>query len=397
MQRPPTVLSGSIPAGDHPPEQLLELASAGHEVVTDEMGMLVHFLKEDDAEALLTDPRFGAVAMSAMYMSGVTEGPLHDLWTQLMFGKDGADHARIRGTVSKHFTPSAVRRLEPLAERVATELVSALPRGEVVDLWPTYAFPFASRTACALVGIPDEDALRAGHWALALVKGFGIMKPDEVTAATEAAIEFSAYVGELVERKRVEPGDDVTSALLRDATDVLTEAELRALVANLVFGGLEAVTKALLAGVLRLLEHGLFAKVADPAVAGHAVIELLRLDPPTPGVARLVLDEVDIGGTVLQPGQLAVPNLLAVCRDPARYDAPEELRLDRRQQRPYPFGAGPHFCIGYNLAKLQLATGLRVLASAAPDLELACAPTAIERTMDPFNGPTALPVRLGGA
>ena len=122
--------------------------------------------------------------------------------------------------------------------------------------------------------------------------------------------------------------------------------------------------------------------------------ELLRFHPPTPGVARLAVEETDIGGTVLQPGQLAGANLWAVCQDPVRYECPHELRLDRKPARPYPFGAGPHFCLGYNLAKLQLATGLRVLADRVPDLALACTRAELEMTLDPFYGPTRLPVRI---
>jgi len=394
MRRPPTVLPGNLASAEYPPERIAQLRADGHEVVTDELGFFNAFLTEDDAEALLTDPRFGAVAMATLHVSGVTEGPLHDVWSNLMFGKDGAEHARIRGAVSRHFSPSAVAALGPRAERIAEELAAAMPRGEVVDLWPAYAFPFAARTACAYVGIPIEDALQAGDWALKLVRAFGIMSPDDAAAATAAAIEFDRYVDGLLERKRAEPADDVATALIRDTEGVLSEAELRALVANLVFGGLEAVTKALLTGVLHLVEHGLLASVADPDVATHAVPELLRFHPPTPGVARLALEETDIGGTVLQPGQLAGANLWSVCHDPARYECPQELRLDRKPGRPYPFGAGPHFCLGYNLAKLQLATGLRVLATRAPQLQLACTREEVEMSLDPFYGPTTLPVRI---
>lgn len=397
MRREPTVLPGNLAAGDYPPERIAQLRAEGHEVVTDELGMFVGFLTERDAEALLTDPRFGAVAMAAIHLSGVTDGPLHELWSHLMFGKDGAEHARIRGAVSKHFSPSAVARLAPRAEAIARDLADHLPVDEVVDLWPSYAFPFAARTTCAYVGIPDEDALQAGEWALSLVRAFGIMTPDEVSGATQSAVDFGAYVDGLIQRKRAEPSDDVVSALVHETGDVLVEGELRALVANLVFGGLEAVTKSLLTGVLVLVEHGQLARVADPEIVPHAVAELLRFHPPTPGVARLALEEVDCGGTVVRPGQLASPNLWSVCKDPKRYEAPDELRLDRAQGRPYAFGAGPHFCLGYNLAKLQLATGLRVLAERAPGLALACTRDELTWSLDPFYGPTSLPVRIGEA
>jgi cytochrome P450 len=370
----------------------LRLARDGHEVVSD--GNVTFFLTEDDTERLLTDPRFDAVAMAVLHLSGVTDGPLHDLWSNLMFGKDGDEHRRIRNTVARRFTPAGLAPLEPTFESIARELAAALPDDEIVDLWPAYSLPLAARTACVVVGIPDEDALVVAEWALLLVQAFGILEPEQHAVVQEAARAFTEYLDGLLARKAEQPpGDDVISSLLTEHRDELTYDELRALSANLVFGGLEAVTKALLNSVYHLLQHELWADL-DDANIDRAVAELLRFHPPAGGVFRLAGEEIDVGGTVLVGGELAVPNLWAACRDARRYDDPDGLQLDRKPGRPHPFGAGSHFCIGHVQAKLVLASGLRALHERAPRLALAADPTTLRWGQDPFDGLHELPVRI---
>ncbi|MEA3056483.1 MAG: hypothetical protein QOD30_1915 [Actinomycetota bacterium] len=391
MEREPTLIEAM------PAESIgragLELLRQGHEVVTD--GNVTLFLTEEDAESLLTDPRFDAVAMAVLHMSGVDDGPLHDLWSNLMFGKDGEEHRRIRSTVARHFTPSALARHEPTFSAIAKELAASLPDGEVVDLWPAYSLPLAARTACAVVGIPDEDAPAVAEWALLLVRAFGVLVPEDRPLLEDAATKFTAFLDDLIDAKRVAPGDDIISALLADTNQTITYDETRALAANLVFGGLEAVTKALLTSVYHLLQHDLWDDLGRAEHLDHAVAELLRFHPPAGGVFRLAGEEIDVGGTVLQPGQLAVPNLWAACRDARRYDAPDELRIDRKPGRPHPFGAGSHFCIGYAQAKLVLAAGLSALRERAPVLSFAVDPAELPWSQDPFDGLHALPVRIG--
>jgi cytochrome P450 len=389
MQREPVRID-AIVGDDSVGRAGLDLQRRGLEVVTD--GTITMFLTEEDAESLLTDPRFDAVAMAVLHLAGVTDGPLHDLWSNLMFGKDGDEHRRIRSTVAKQLTPTGLAPLQPAFDAIARELAGALPDGEVVDLWPAYSLPLAARTACVVVGIPERDAATVAEWALLLVRAFGVLTPDERPHVEEAAVAFTAYLDDLIASK---PAEGVLATLLADHTGDLSYDEIRALAANLVFGGLEAVTKALLNGVFHLLQHDLWEALGEAEHLDHAVLELLRFHPPAGGVFRLAGEEIDIGGTVLQPGALAVPSLWAACRDARRYDEPDELRLDRKPGKPHPFGAGTHFCIGYVQAKLVLEAGLRALRDRAPVLTLAVDADELPWTQDPFDGLQSLPVRIG--
>ncbi len=147
---------------DVPPlERRRRVLEVGADVVTDEAGLVVDFMSEADVEGVLSDPRFAAVALPTLQLSGVESGPLWDLWSHLMFAKDSEEHKRIRGVVNREFTPKRIERLRPDCTRLANALCDAIPVGEPFDFWSAFAVPYAGRVTCRLVGIPEADAERA--------------------------------------------------------------------------------------------------------------------------------------------------------------------------------------------------------------------------------------------
>jgi cytochrome P450 len=366
------------------------------DLLTDELGIIVGFSGEEDVEALLNDPRFGAVAMATLQMSGVGEGPLHDMWSLLMFGKDGEDQKRVRSTVAREFTPRAIERYRAEIEQFASTLADEIAAAREFELWSAFALPLAARSACRVVGISVDDSDRVAAWALDLVNAFFFMSPERKARAELAAVEFAAYLDELLSSKRVAPGDDVTSKLVADdARHDLTYEETRALVANLVFGGLEATAKVITTGVFHLLNENKWSELTDtPELAGHAVAELLRFAPPT-GVARLAREDLVCRDVQLHSGQMALLNLEGACRDARRYTEPDTLDLSRDSGRQLAFGAGPHFCLGANLAKLVLETAFTTLATRYPTLQLAVAPEDVGWDYETFAGIVSLPVKTG--
>lgn len=373
------------------------LAQSG-DLLTDELGIIVGFRGEEDVEALLSDPRFGAVAMATLEMSGVTDGPLHDMWSLLMFGKDGDDHKRIRSVVAREFTPKAIERYRGDIESYASTLADRLgPTGEV-ELWSAFALPLAARSASRVVGIPIADADRVAVWALDLVNAFFFMSPERRERAERAAVEFSTYLDDLLSAKRATPGDDVTSRLVADdVTHDLSDEETRALVANLVFGGLEATAKVIATGVFHLLNEQQWRPLAErPDLARHAVTEVLRFAPPT-GVARFAGHDLVCRDVQLHEGQMVLLDLEGACRDPRRYSQPDTLDLTRDSARQLAFGAGIHFCLGANLARVVLETAFGTLATRYPNLELAGTPDDVVWDYETFAGVVSLPVQTGTA
>jgi cytochrome P450 len=360
------------------------------DIIGDEFGMIVAFRGEDDVDALLNDVRFGAFAMPTLQLSGVTDGPLFDMWSLLMFGKDGEEHKRIRATVAREFTPKAVEHYRPDVERAADALVSQMA-GEV-ELWSAFAVPLAARAACRVVGIPERDSDQAAIWALDLVHAFFFMNDDQRARVEKSTVEFTAYLDDHLAAKRATPSDDVTSKLVaRDANHDLTTDEVRALIANLVFGGLEATAKALTTGVFNLLVHDQWTALAEhPNHVEHAVVELLRFSPPS-GVGRYVREDGDFEGVALRAGQMVVLDVEAACHDARRYENPETLDIARPAGRQLTFGAGAHFCLGANLAKLVLGVALRTLTDRFPTMTLA---GDVEWDYETFHGIVNLPVRV---
>jgi cytochrome P450 len=364
------------------------MLAVGADLIADDMGVVVAFRGEDDVDALLNDSRFGAIAMTNLHLSGVTDGPLHDMWSLLMFGKDGDEHKRLRSTVAREFTPKAVEHYRGDIQRAADALASNMT-GEV-ELWSAFAVPLAARAACRVVGIAEPDADQCAIWAIDLVNAFFFMSDERRARAEKAAIEFSAYLDHHLASKRAKPGDDVTSKLIAGENDLAND-ETRALIANLVFGGLEATAKATTTGVFNLLVNDQWrALAAQPEHVDHAVIELLRFSPPS-GVGRLVQEDAEFQGVALCAGQLVVLDVEGACRDARRYENPDALDITRAPGRQLTFGAGPHFCLGANLAKVVLGVALRTLTARLPEMALA---GDVEWDYETFHGIVRLPVRV---
>lgn len=383
---------------DVPPlERRRRMLEVGADVVTDEMGAVVDFLSEDDVEGVLNDPRFASVAMPTLQLSGIDESsPVWRLWTHLMFAKNAEEHRRIRNVVAREFGPRRVDRFRPGIEQAADELLGDFPADAPFDLWERFAYPFAARVACELVGIPPEDALRAAGWAFDLARAFfPFMSPERVSRAERSAIEICAYIDDLLDQRRDEPRDDLVTMLTSDeVTASLSPDEVRALAANMIFAGLEATAKGVCTGVYFLVEHGQLARLADePELVPTAVLETLRFSPPAQSVARFTPEDMVCQDVALRAGQVASANIVAASRDPDRYADPDTLDIERPPGKQLAFGAGAHYCLGANLAKLGLGIAFERLAGRYPALELTDAEPRWD--YEGFAGIVELQVRAG--
>jgi cytochrome P450 len=298
----------------------------------------------------------------------VTSGPLHELWSALMFGKDGEEHDRIRRVVAAHFTPRAIEKLRPVTERIADALLDeVLASGVELELWNDYALPLAAKAQAALLGLPESDLDRIVPWALALVEAFVPTSEGVVTAATEAAAAFTAYLDEVFDGAPSEAGT-VLETVRADTT--LDRIEQRALVANLMFGGLDATAKTLTTTVHLLATNPDQLAAAGGCPIEQVVAEGMRMAPPLAGVARVALAPVDLGACRAQPGDLVLVTTVGLTGDPVRYPDPERFDVTRTPGKQLAFGAGPHYCLGANLAKLVLHVGLATLVRRTPTLRL---------------------------
>ncbi|NGN66059.1 cytochrome P450 [Streptomyces sp. A7024] len=305
--------------------------------------------------------------------------PFHTLNDHGMLDLEPPDHTRIRRLVSKAFTPRTVRELEPVVERLADGLVADFVAAGGGDLLSAVAEPLPVAVISELLGIPEGDRHRLRPWSHAICGMYDLNPSGEAArAAVVASEEFSAYLRELIAERRKDPGDDLISGLIAayDEGDRLTEQEMISTCVLLLNAGHEATVNSTVNGWYALFRHPeqLAALRAEPEKLSTAVDELLRYDTPLHLFERWVLEDIEVGGQLIPRGQEVALLFGAANRDPAAFDRPDELDLDRTDNPHISFGAGIHYCIGAPLAKVELRASYGALLRKAPTLRLVAEP-----------------------
>lgn len=289
-----------------------------------------------------------------------------------MLFNDGDVHRRLRAPVGRSFTPRRVERLRRLCAELVDELLAPAARDDVVDVHQQLFAPLPAVMIAELLGVERTETAALQAWSDQLgLFVLGAAHPDQADSAASATAELIAYFEALVQRRRREPGEDLISALVvAELRGELAPDEVVGAATLLLFAGHETTTNALGNSLVALLEHpAQLARLRDGEVGPlDAVEELLRFEPPTKVQVRYVADAHTRGGHRLEPGQAVFAAITAANRDPAVFDAPDRLVLDRRPLRHVTFGHGAHFCLGAALARLEMSVVLPRLAQRYPDL-----------------------------
>jgi cytochrome P450 len=367
-----------------------------------------------DAATLLRDPRLSSDQHTRFLRPGVEER-----WraymeahpergarlSDAMLFKDGADHERLRGLVSKVFTPRMIEGLRPRIEWLADELLDAVEPAGQMDLIADFAFQIPVTIICELLGVPAEDRADFREWTAKVARSLdpSTSEAEEAEvdrAGDEASVAFGDYFAELVERRRSDPREDLVSALIaaQDGEDKLTTDELLATFVLLLVAGHETTTNLIGNGTLALLRNPgevdkLRADLSSEAVK-VAVEELLRYEPPVSGVLRIATEDFPYGGTVIPAGHDIIIIIAAANRDPAQFPDPDRLDIRRTENRHLTFSGGPHFCLGAPLARLEGQIAFAKLFKRFPKLELETEEPEWRETFT-LRGLKRLPVRLG--
>lgn len=266
------------------------------------------------------------------------------------------DHTRVRGLVARSFTPRRVEQLRPEVTDMCDELLDNLGgEGDFVD---EVAFPLPANVISALVGVPkaDREYLRPMIAAL----GVGIeptASEEEVAAADAAGEEITAYVTDLIAKRRADPQDDLLSGMIQasDGEDKLSEAEIIVNTLLIYAAGFETTTHLLGNTVRQLVAHPEQHELLrnDRALIPQAIEEVLRFDPPVQMDGRYVFEDIEIGGMTVPAGSGTMVLIGAVNRDPALVDDPDRFDVTRTDTQVLSFGSGIHFCLGAALARLE--------------------------------------------
>jgi pimeloyl-[acyl-carrier protein] synthase len=324
---------------------------------------------------LLSSDRFGR-ARQRMEAKGLT-APIDDR-VKSMIHMDAPDHTRLRALVNKAFTPQAVSEIEAHIQNIVDEMLASMPPHGEVDLIEHVAYPLPITVIAEMLGVPTTDRERLKQWsddvALFLSGDVGALTPERLARIVGARREFGEYLRGIIDSHRKSPGHDLLSALIEaeEAGGRLTDDELLSTAILLLVAGNETTTNLIGNGLLALLRHPHEHERiwTDPSLISGAVEEMLRFDGPVQLTNRVAKADLQMGDTVIRQGQWLYLILGAANRDPAQFPDPDRFDVTRPNNKHVAFGAGPHFCVGAPLARLEARIVIRTLRDRYPHLRL---------------------------
>jgi cytochrome P450 len=375
-------------------------------------------LDRESAEFFLRTRSATFPGMKIAEIFGVTEGPLYEQMKHNILHVNGPDHARLRSLVNPSLSPRAVERYAPAMRAFLQELLeqalasSAAPsdgegaseQGSVgCEFVEAFAKPYPSQVIATVMGAPLADAPRLHHWSNWIQRQFDAASMASERDEIERAVEqFYEYAGELISARREDPREDLISMLIEaeEAGERLSDVECINLVFNVLAGGVDTTQSQLAHAVRLLAQHPEQWQllVDDPDLAEAAVDEALRFEPITPFTARMTTEDVEFRDVSFPSGTIVM-----VCTFTGNRDLAEDARgpdgtdsfditAVRGRARELTFGAGVHYCVGANLARLELREALSFLAQRVRRLELDGDP--VFESITGIYGLAELPVRL---
>lgn len=291
---------------------------------------------------------------------------------------DPPEHAKYRRILDPLFTPREMARREPGVAALVNEMIDSFAdRGEC-DFHSEFAVPLPCTVFLQLLGLPLDDLDRFLMWKDGVIRPAGDSgsgRRHESSAGV--AQEIYEYFDRAIDDHIASPRDDVLSAMIAanfkdDAGQPLSRDELLDICFLFLIAGLDTVTDSLDCFFVYLARHPdhRHQLVEQPDVLPSAVEELLRWETPVPGVARVAMQDVEVGGCPISKGERVSPLLGAANTDPAEFPDPELVDFTRNPNRHRAFGGGPHRCLGSHLARMELRVALREFHRRIPDYEI---------------------------
>jgi cytochrome P450 len=312
---------------------------------------------------------------------------------------DAPEHSRLRKLMNKGFSPAVAESLRAPLEALVDEMLEPLQHASEAEIMQQIAHPLPVRVIAEMLGIPGTMQQQLTEWSDAIATFFGNPRRtvEQTSAAQGAMLALTAFFRDAVAERRRQKGNDLISLLLEieEDGDVLTEEELYAQCVMLLFGGHETTRNLIGNGILALLQNPqeAFRLRDNTALIRSGVEELLRYESPVQSAGRIVKEEMELCGETLTPGTIVFAMLGSANHDPQQFKDPGTLNLARLNNAHLAFGAGAHFCIGNQIARLESQVAILRLVQRFPRMQLA----AQKPQWSPnfvLRGLTSLPVSL---
>ena len=358
----------------------------------------------DDVMFILNHPElFSSRAMQTMMMSGMGVGmqnmggssteldpaalkiladiakdlpfnPIEMMSNPSLIASDPPNHQRLRNIVNRGFTPRRIAALEPRIREIAREALDAMLDKEEFDLVSEYTIPLPVRVIAELLGVESEHQADFKRWSDDLVSGTtGAASGTRPESMIRAFGEFNEYFMEVIERRRLDPKDDLISALVaaEDGDAALGPMETLMFAVLLLVAGNETTTNLIGNGMLALLRNPeqLQKVQSTPALIPAMVEETLRYDSPVQTLFRQAVDDVELADTKIPKDSMVLPIFASANRDAARFEQADRFDVTRNPRGHVAFGFGIHFCLGASLARLEARVGFEELLSRVGSLE----------------------------
>jgi cytochrome P450 len=290
---------------------------------------------------------------------------------------DAPEHTRMRKLMNKGFSQPAAEALRPQVEKIVDRILDRLGDVSQADLVNELAYPMPVRVISELLGVPEtmHDAFLRWSAAIAEFNGSPHRTAEHAQNAQQAVLALTDFFRSAVSDRRRNKGSDLISLLIdiKEEGEALTEEELYAQCVMLLFAGHETTRNLIASGIYSLLrEPEKMAELRDnPALVRTAVEEFLRFESPIQYTARLTKEAIELCGVRIPKGQTILCMLGAANRDPKQFNDPDTLHLNRLNNQHLAFSAGPHFCIGSQLARLEGQVAILRIIQRFPKMRLA--------------------------
>jgi hypothetical protein len=335
------------------------------------------------------DPRFSSLPLSHRSPNGLLEigelpagpvrgqlGVITNVLTRMMVFSDDPAHARTRAQLGQMFSPRNVAGLRPAVQQIADELIDAVVGAGRMDFIRDFACPLPLYIVSDVLGLRRSDWRQLKEWS----DVFGTLLSFRTTLeqdlhARSAMMEMRRYFDDVIAGVRAQPDASLLSQLVNPPAGA-TQIDLDDLFGNVVFmlaAGHETTTSVLGNGLRALLNHPdqLQRLQEDPSLINTAVEELLRLESPVQWTRRRATEDVELGGQLIQQGDVVIVSMGAANRDPRQFPDPHRLDVTRKDaSKNLAFSGGSHYCLGAGLARIELQVGLTTLLRRLCDIRV---------------------------